>query len=581
MQTLQGIAVSPGVAVGEALVIDNEGFRIPRRFVARDAVDDEVDRLYTALSIVEAQISANSDAVSKQLGDQYGAIFSAHVQMLRDPRLRDEIEQMVRQRHYSPEYAVSRTLRRYAKVFQSLDNSYLAERANDIFDIEKHLLRALLGQRREELTHLTSPVVVLAHNLTPSETAHLDPRFVLGFVTEIGGSGSHTAIVAQGLELPAIVGAGPFTSEVSGGDVVIVDGDRGRVILQPDEETLARYRYEAEQHRTLAKRLESLRDLPAVTADGVRIELLGNIEFPHEARLCIERGSDGIGLYRTEFLYLGAETEPTEEDHYQAYAQVVTQMDGRPVVIRTLDLGADKMANIPRPEDESNPCLGLRSIRLSLRNLPLFRKQLRALLRATAVGDVRIMFPMITTIQELRQAKMVLSDVMEDLEEHGVKFNRRLPTGMMVEVPAAVVLIDRFVEEVDFISIGTNDLIQYTLAVDRANKDVASMYTAVDPAVLRLIQTAIAAAQRANVEANVCGQMSSSPVYTMLLLGLGLRHLSVTPSAVPEVKRVIRGVTIDQCCVVAEKSLGMESSRNIDSYLKEELRKRVPDLVGR
>jgi phosphotransferase system enzyme I (PtsI) len=581
VQTLQGIAVSPGVAVGEALVIDNEGFRIPRRFVARDAVDDEIDRLNVAMSMVEKQISTNSDTVSKQLGDQYGAIFSAHAQMLRDPQLRDEIEQMVRQRHYSPEYAVSRTLRRYAKVFQSLDNSYLAERANDIFDIEKHLLRALLGQRREELTHLTSPVVVLAHNLTPSETAHLDPRFVLGFVTEIGGSGSHTAIVAQGLELPAIVGAGQFTSEVSGGDVVIVDGDRGLVILQPDEETLARYRYEAEQHRTLAKRLESLRDLPAVTADGVRIELLGNIEFPHEARLCIERGSDGIGLYRTEFLYLGAETEPTEEDHYKAYAQVVAQMAGRPVVIRTLDLGADKMANVPRPEDESNPCLGLRSIRLSLRNLPLFRKQLRALLRATAVGNVRVMFPMITTIQELRQAKMVLSDVMEDLEEHGVTFNRRLPTGMMVEVPAAVVLIDRFVEEVDFISIGTNDLIQYTLAVDRANKDVASMYTSVDPAVLRLIQASILAAQRANIEANVCGQMSSNPVYTMLLLGLGLRHLSVTPSAVPEVKRVIRGVTLDQCRSVAEKALGMESSRNIDNYLKEELRKLVPDLVGR
>jgi phosphotransferase system enzyme I (PtsI) len=562
-------------------VIDNEGFRIPRRFVARDAVDDEIHRLHTALSVVEGQISAHRDAVSRQLGDQYGAIFSAHVQMLRDPRLRDEIEQMVRQRHYSPEYAVSRTLRRYAKVFQSLDNTYLAERAHDIFDIEKHLLRALLGQRREELTHLTSPVVVLAHNLTPSETAHLDPKFVLGFVTEIGGSGSHTAIVAQGLELPAIVGAGPFTSEVSGGEAVIVDGDRGLVILQPDEETLARYRQEAEQHRTLAKRLESLRDLPAETADGVRIELLGNIEFPHEARLCVERGSDGIGLYRTEFLYLGAEVEPSEEDHYQAYAKVVAQMSGRPVVIRTLDLGADKMAHVPRPEDESNPCLGLRSIRLSLRNLPLFRKQLRALLRASSVGDVRVMFPMISTIEELRQAKMVLGDVMEDLEEHGIPFNRKLPTGMMVEVPAAVVIIDRFVEEVDFISIGTNDLIQYTLAVDRANKDVASLYTAADPAVLRLIQTSIAAAQRASVPANVCGQMSSSPVYTMLLLGLGLRHLSVTPSAVPEVKRVIRGVTLDQCQAVAKKALAMESSRNIDNYLKEELRKVAPDLVGR
>ena len=298
--------------------------------------------------------------------------------MLQDARLRSELEEMIRQRHYSPEYAVSRTLRRYAQVFQRLESSYLAERASDIFDIEKRLLRHLLGRRREGIAHLTSPVLVLAHNLTPSETANLDRHFVRGFVTEVGGPGSHTAIVAEALEIPAVVGTGPFLTEVSGGELVIIDGDKGLVILQPDEETLERYRHEAEEVRSLAAKLEPLRDLPAETRDGVRVELMGNIEFPYEVDHCVERGADGVGLYRTEFLYLGAESEPTEEVHFQAYSRVVEAMGQKPVVIRTFDLGADKMPNLPRTEDEKNPCLGLRSIRLALRNLPAFRTQLRA-----------------------------------------------------------------------------------------------------------------------------------------------------------------------------------------------------------
>ena len=384
MQKLQGIAVSPGVAIGEALVMDTEGFRIPRRFVSRDAVDDELERLDKAILAAGNEIAGNRETVAGELGEKYGAIFEAHLQMLQDSKLRRELEEMIRHRHYSPEYAVSRTLRRYAQVFQRLESSHLAERANDIFDIEKRLLRHLLGRRREGISHLTSPVLVLAHNLTPSETANLDRRFVRGFVTEVGGPGGHTAIVAEALEIPAVVGTGPFLAEVSGGDTVIIDGDKGLVILQPDEETLARYRHEVEEIRTLAARLESLRDLPCETADGVRIELFGNIEFPYEVQHCLDRGADGVGLYRTEFLYLGAETEPTEETHYHAYRQVVRAMGDRPVTIRTFDLGADKVPHLPPPEDERNPCLGLRSIRLALRYLAMFRTQLRAALRASA-----------------------------------------------------------------------------------------------------------------------------------------------------------------------------------------------------
>jgi phosphotransferase system enzyme I (PtsI) len=442
------------------------------------------------------------------------------------------------------------------------------------------LLRNLLGLRREEISELTSPVLVLAHNLTPSETANLDKRFVRGFVTEVGGPGSHTAIVAQGLEIPAVVGTGSFLTDVSGGDLVIIDGDQGLVILNPDEETVARYRHEVEEHRTLAVKLEALRNLPAETLDGVRIQLLANIEFPHEAAVCQERGCDGIGLYRTEFLYLGTSTEPTEEDHYQAYLEVLRVMGNKPVVIRTLDLGADKMAHLPKPEDEANPVLGLRSIRLALRNVPLFRTQLRAILKASAAGDLRVMFPLISTLRELRQAKMVLADVMEDLEEHGVPFRKDVPIGMMVEVPAAVMMIDHFVQEVDFLSIGTNDLIQYTLAVDRSNRDVASLYTQVDPAVLKLMQMSISAAGRGNIPVNVCGQMSSRPAYTMLLLGLGLRQLSVNAAAIPEIKKLCRSVTIAQCEAVAQRAMTMETAANIRNMLKEELKKVLPELAG-
>ena len=579
MPTLQGISVSSGVAIGEALVIDHEGFRIPRRFLMRDAVEDELQRLAAAIEAVAEDIERNRVSIASQLGEKYGAIFAAHLQMLRDDRLNEEIKRLVCERHYSPEYAVSRTMRRYAKVFLELDSAYHIERAQDIFDIERSLLYYLLGRRREELSHLTSPVVVLAHNLRPSETAKLNPEFVLGFATEIGGGLSHTAIVAKGLEIPAVVGIGQFLTDVSGGDLVIVDGDQGRILLQPDEETVARYRHEVEEHRTISARLDELAELPAQTQDGTRIQLAANIEFPHEVTACRQRGAEGIGLYRTEFLYLGASEEPTEEDHFQAYSQVVTAMQGHSVVIRTLDLGADKMGQVPLGEEEHNPFLGLRSIRLSLKNVTLFRTQLRAILRASALGNVELMFPLISTMVELRQAKSVLNDAMEDLADDGIPFDADLRVGMMVEVPAAVMMIDRFLREVDFVSIGTNDLVQYTLAVDRDNKDVADLYQAVDPAVLRLIETTIKSAVAADVFVSICGEISGEPAYAMLLLGMGVRAFSVPPSLIPEIKKLCRSVSLSECESIYERAMDMETAGEIKTYLHEELRKTVPELV--
>jgi phosphotransferase system enzyme I (PtsI) len=579
MLKLQGIAVSSGVTIGEALVLDSEGFRIPRRFVARSAVDTELQRLSNAIAESTAEIKKNRDAVREELGEQYAAIFDAHLAMLHDQRLQEELTSAVRERNWWPEYAVSRTLRRYAKVFQKLDN-HIAQRAHDIYDIEKSLLRNLLGQRRETLASISEPVVILAHNLTPSETANLDRRFVKGFATELGGPGSHTAIVAEGLEIPAVVGIGPFLADVSGGEPVILDGNQGVVILQPDEETIARYRLEAEVAETVAASLGHLRDLPAETVDGVRVQIRGNIEFPEEVEQCKRRGSDGIGLYRTEFLYLTSQHEPSEEDHYRAYSKVIDAIDGKPRVVRTLDLGSDKMLTEKSPEEERNPCLGLRSIRLSLRQLPMFRTQLRAILRASSHGDVRVMFPLVSTIIELRQARLVLADVMEDLAEHDIDFNPKLKIGIMVETPAAAMMLDAFIKEVDFVSVGTNDLIQYTLAVDRGNKDVADLYSACDPAVIRLLKRSLDIADDAGVSASVCGQMSGSVMYTQLLLGLGLRELSVPAAAIPEIKQAVRSVSIADCQAVAKRVLEMNSARDVKAFLRDQKRRLLAETVA-
>ncbi len=580
MHILQGIAVSPGIAIGEALVIEKEGFVISRRSLEREVVDEELARLDLAIRTVLGEIDRDRRVISAQLGDQYGAIFAAHHQMLCDPQLRQEMEALIRDQRISSELAVHQTLGRYARVFQEMPNSFLAERAHDLRDLEQRLLRHLLDRSHEALLDLDAPTVVLAHDLTPSETARLNRRWVRGFVTEVGGEGGHTAILARGLELPAVVGTDRLLGEVVSGDLIIVDGDQGVVIVRPTPEFVTRYRQEFKRRRSRLIELAAVRDLPAQTLDGTPVQLFANIEFPHELAACLERRAHGIGLYRTEFLYLSSASEPTEEEHYAAYQEVVQAMGPRPVVIRTFDLGADKMGHGPRTADEHNPFLGLRSIRLSLRHVDSFRTQLRAILRASVSGTVKILFPLIATLRELRQARLFLRETMEDLDEQGIPFDREIAVGMMVEVPSAVMMIDHFLKEVDFLSIGTNDLIQYSLAVDRSNREVADLYQACDPAVLRLIQTTLRAAQTAGVPASVCGQMSGSPHCALLLLGLGLTEFSVPPGDILEIKRVCRGVTVEQCRKIAQIAMQMQGALEIDNYLREELKKLVPQAVS-
>jgi phosphoenolpyruvate-protein phosphotransferase (PTS system enzyme I) len=581
MEIKRGIPVSPGVALGPALVLNNEGFRIPRRFIEGDQAAAEMERLRAALKLAALEARGNQQAVNDKVGKQYGAIFAAHALLIEDPTLLREVERLVREQDHTAEYAVSRVIRRHAKVLESLDHSTLLLRSADLFDIEKLILRNLLGQRGELVSHLTQPVVVLARDLTPSETASLDRSKVFAFATEAGGRASHTAIMAGVLEIPAVVGIGKFLNDVSGGDEVIVDGNRGVVILNPDEETRERYEQTKKSLRTLETRLEELRDLPAETKCGCRVLLFGNIEFPQEAAHCVDRGASGVGLYRTEFLYLNKTTDPTEAEHVDAYLTVLRTLGPRPVVIRTLDLGADKFAiHTESASDERNPFLGLRSVRLCLRNLTLFKTQMRAILRASAFGDVRIMFPMVSTLLELRQCKMILAEVKEDLEDEGIPFNRKMPVGTMIEVPSAAILADQLAREVSFFSIGTNDLVQYTLAADRTNENVASLYNPGDPAVLKLLEIVVRAARTNNIDVSVCGEMSGEPIYTLLLLGMGLRQLSVTPHNIPEIKKVIRSITLEEATQVAQEALRLETARDVNNYLREQTRRILPEVVN-
>lgn len=584
MDIKHGIAVSPGVAFGPAFVLDTERFRIPEKIIKKGSYPDEIARLRAGLSDAAASAREREQVVSTNLGREVGAIFLAHAMMLDDASLRQEMEAQIRDHGYSAEYAVSRVMRKRRKLLESLAaNSHFAARSNDLNDLEQQILSHLLGKRQEPLRNLSQPVVLLAHDLTPSETAGLDRKMILGFATEVGGKTSHTAIMAGVLEIPAVVGLGRFLDEVSGGDEIIIDGSKGDVVFDPDEAARDRYEHARRVFVRFEQGLSRLRDLPAVTRDGVEVQLFGNIEFPEETASCLDKGASGVGLYRTEFLYLDKRQDPTEAEHFEAYRQVITQMEPKPVTIRTLDLGADKFSSVVDPnQTERNPFLGVRSVRICLRNTKLFATQLRAILRASAYGRVKIMFPMISGLGELRQCKLLLGEVMEDLHDEGIPFNRHVPIGTMVEVPSAAIMADALAREVDFLSIGTNDLIQYTLAADRTNENVAEIYNAGDPAVLWLIDRVIKAAQRCHdhpVEVSVCGEMSGDPLYTMLLIGLGLRQLSATPHNIPEIKQLVRLVTVEEANKVAREALTMNSALEVNNYLREQTRRVLPEVV--
>jgi phosphotransferase system enzyme I (PtsI) len=577
MEIKKGIAVSPGISIAKALVIDSEDYLIPRRSINPSQRMTEVQRVRNAFKGAIEELTKLKDSKESINQQKIKDIFAVHLRYLHDRSLRKKITDLVHSDLVTAEYAVSKVLRDIASHFTKVKDAYMSERAADIYDMEKRVLKQLLGRRRQDVEHLTREVAIVARELSPTQTAGFNREFIKGLATDAGGRTSHTAIVARSLGIPAVVALEDLTESVSGADTVIIDGNRGIVIVNPDDQTIRQYEEYSQEFIALEHKLDAIREKPAVTRDGVRIALLGNIEFADEVELVLQKGGEGIGLYRTEFLYLNSPSEPTEDDHYRAYAETAGVFKHRPVVIRTLDLGADKYTQSRRYVREPNPFLGLRSIRFCLQNLTMFKTQLRAILRASVLGDVKIMFPLITNIQEMMQAKMILRDVMEDLDEESIEYNRDVDIGIMIETPSAALMGSTLARDVDFFSIGTNDLTQYTLAVDRGNELVSTLYSEVDPAVLRLIRTVIQDAHKAQIDISICGEMASEPEYIMLILGMGFRTLSLAPPMIPEIKQIIRSVTMEECSGVARKILSMNSERQITSYLRDATRKVLPE----
>ncbi|MCH9057757.1 MAG: phosphoenolpyruvate--protein phosphotransferase [Planctomycetes bacterium] len=577
MQIVRGIPVSPGIVIGRIFVLDDERLRIAPRHIRPDEITDELERLERALHASVEELHELRDVAEVELGHDAAAIFTFHVGALSDKTLTDPMRVKIREEHFAAEYAVYRVMRDWAERFARMPNAAFATKIDDVRDLSARVLRHLIGEHQSRLDQLDHKAVIIASDLTPSQTAGFDRSKVAAFATDFGGQTSHTAIVARALGIPAVVGCNSLGAIATDGVSVIVDGDRGVVVVDPDDAKLDEYRSYREQRRLEQLTLDEVADLPSRTRDGVDIRLLGNIEFADEISALLDAGGEGVGLYRTEFLYLTSDTEPTEEDHYHAYTRCVELLDGRELVIRTVDLGADKYTQEQFETPERNPFLGCRSIRYCLRNLPMFRRQLRAILRASAVGPIKVMFPLITSTAEFRQGKSLIRDVMEELAEEKIPFDSTIKIGMMVEVPSAAILADVFAREVDFFSIGTNDLVQYTLAVDRTNERVADLYNPAHPAVLRLIREVTRAARRRDVPVSCCGESASEPGMAMLLIGMGLRTLSVTASAIPGLKRLIRSVSTSQCERIAKKAMTFDSDTQVTTYLRDQLQKIIPD----
>lgn len=576
VQTFKGLAVSPGIVIGRVLVVDDDLRRVPRRVVRPQDIRSELARFDVAVKSAIDELMTVYEKAQKQMGGETAKIFLFHVSMLKDPTLIKPIRLRIENELVSADWASSQAFIALAEQFRDMKDSMFSTKVNDIEDLAQRLLSQLVGEEKNRLAAAEENTVVVARDLTPSQTAGFDRTKILGFATDLGGKTGHTAIVAKALEIPAVVGCQTLLRIARDGMNVILDGDTGTVVLDPDAATLDYYRRLLAQRKQIRLSLVDVSMLPSVTTDGTPIAVLGNIEFPEELKNVYAAGGEGIGLYRTEFLYLTSPTEPTEADHFRAYRRCVELAAGHELTIRTVDLGADKYTQSRTEVPERNPFLGCRSIRYCLRDIPMFKRQLRALLRASAIGPMKIMFPLITSIGEFRYAKYLLNDVMEELEEEGAHFDRSIKVGMMVEVPSAAILADQFAREVDFFSIGTNDLVQYTLAVDRTNERIANLYSYHHPAVIKLIRDVARVGRRRNIPVSCCGESAADPEYAVLLIGLGVGAISVSSSAIPSLKRVIRSVSVAQCQRIARAAMSLESDVQIAGMLRDRTRQLVP-----
>ncbi|PID07052.1 MULTISPECIES: phosphoenolpyruvate--protein phosphotransferase [unclassified Sporosarcina] len=527
---LQGIAASNGISIAKAFRLENAELTVLKESISD--VSTEIDRLQNALSLSRSELTTIQKQTQEKFSDQEAAIFSAHVLVLDDPELRAAITDTIQTQHVNAEYAVQEAANLYVSIFEAMDDPYMRERAADIRDVTKRILSHLLGVSIQTPEDITQEVVIIAEDLTPSHTVQLNPELIKGFVTDIGGPTSHSAILARTLEIPAVVGSKTAMAMIQNGEIIIVDGEAGKVIVNPDAETLAVYQEKQQAFAKQKAEWQLLANEPAITLDGHRVELAGNIGTPDDVENVLKNGGEAIGLFRTEFLYMGKEQFPTEDEQFEAYKSVLEQMNGSATIVRTLDIGGDKELPYLQLPHEANPFLGLRAIRLCLDHEEMFRTQLRALLRASIYGNLRIMFPMIATINEFRQAKELFLDVKQQLISERIEVSETIQLGIMVETPAVAILADVFAKEVDFFSIGSNDLIQYTMAADRMNEHVSYLYQPYNPSILRFIKMIIDAAHKEGKMVGMCGEMARDETAIPILLGMGLDEFSMSASSI-------------------------------------------------
>ena len=564
---IQGISGSRGVAVGNVYRYIQEEIVIPDYTVAEDKVEEEIGMFAAAMAATLKQLDTIRQKALDEMGPEEAAIFDAHMQIAQDPSLSDGIKSLVESSHTNVVAATAQTIETFANIFLGMEDPYMRERGADIKDIGDRLMRNMLGMNPRGLSHISGEVILVAQDLAPSDTASLDKNVVKGIVTAAGGPTSHAAIMARTLEIPAVMGVGDIESFVDG-DKAVVLGTDGIVEINPSDADWDEYTNQAAAFQEELKRLRESANLEATTTDGHHVELFGNIGKAKDAKNALTMGAQGIGLYRTEFLYMENDELPAEDVQFEEYKKVAQDMKGKPVIIRTMDIGGDKELKCLDLPSEMNPFLGYRAIRISLNRPDIFKVQLRALLRASAFGDIHIMYPMIASVEEVKQANAMLDECKEELIADGKEFNKDIKVGIMIEVPAAAVISPILAKYVDFFSIGTNDLCQYTLAVDRMNESIGSLYQPLHPGVLRLIKHVIDASHEQGKFTGMCGELASDPVATMILLGLGLDEFSMTASSIPLIKKILRSVSKAECEEVANKALSMDTAEEITDYAK-------------
>lgn len=575
---VKGIPASPGIAIGKVYLLNRGKIQIEEKNLNEKETQQEIERFKNAVEMAKQELMSLRKDAAEKLGEEAAKIFEVHQMLLDDQLIIDETIKRIATERKNADLIFYHRMKNYQNALEAMESDIFKSRSLDIKDIKRRIIHNIQGNNQNYLNNIAESRIIVSRELTPSDTVSMDRRKILAFVTELGGRTSHAAIMARSLEIPSVLGIEDITSIVKPNERMIVDGVRGEIIIEPSPETLEYYRQLQNEYYNYEEKISYIRELPSRTLDGKDIELSANLEFPDEIESVISHGAKGIGLYRTEYLYLTQSSLPSEEDQYQEYKKVAESIHPHAVIIRTVDLGGDKNPKCISIPPENNPFLGWRAIRICLKEIDIFKAQLRAILRASALGNIKILFPMISSLNELEKSIELLEAAKNELRQQGIIFDNKLEIGVMIEVPSAAIVADIIASKVDFLSIGTNDLIQYTLAVDRGNQRIADLYEPYHPAILRLIRQVVSEGHRKDVWVGMCGEMAGDPSAIPILIGLGLDELSVSPISLPEIKQIIRSLRYTECVEVAERVMEMSTSKEIEDFLKNIIRKKLEHL---